>query len=174
MPVAWPQKSRTTAISMLSTYQRPAGPWTTKKFGCRETWPLVISTRTTRCPSVPCVSLTTRYVSALKKHCKMTSRFSSSFHGMLSRAAPLFVPNTTDIACKSPAFAADRNCCTASVGAAAPVIPLLTAGLGFVLPGFAAGAEAHAERSANAGRAFQYDNRFSAVFPFEMGRRQCL
>ena len=174
MPVACPQKSRTTAISMLSTYQRPAGPWITKKFGWRETFPFVSSARTTRCPSAPGASLKTRYESELKKHCRMTSRFSSSFRGMLSRAAPLLVPKTADIAWRSPAFAAARNCSTASRGAAAPVIPVFKIGAGFVLPEVGvAGAVAHAASSATAGIALQYDNRFSDVFAFTMGRRQC-
>ncbi len=174
MAGACPQKSRTTAISILSTYQRAPGPWTTKKFGCRDTLPFISSALTTRCPSAPAVSPSIRYESALKKHCRMTSRFSSSFHCMLSRAAPLFVPNTTDIAWRSPACAAFRNCSTASRGAAAPDNPLFITGVGVVLPGLDGAGDAHAARTTRAGKTFQFDNRFSTIMPFGIGRRECL
>jgi hypothetical protein len=159
---------------MLSTYQRPPGPWMTKKFGWRVTVPFVSAARTTRWLSAPAVSLTMRYESALKKHWRMISRFSSSFHWMLSRAAPLFVPNTTDIAWRSPACAASRNCVTARRGAAAPVIPPEFTGPGVVLPGFVRGADAQAATNIITGNAFQFANRFSTVNAFQMGRRVCV
>src|SRR3954468_3293916 len=40
---------------------------------------------------------------------------------MLSRAGPCSVPHSADIACRSPAFAARRNCWVATCGAVAPV-----------------------------------------------------
>src|SRR3954463_7586302 len=58
----------------------------------------------------------------------MISRFSSSVRSIVSLAGPFLVPNTVDIACRSFAWTALRNCWTATWGAGAPVnSPLLPA-----------------------------------------------
>src|SRR3954464_15890684 len=51
----------------------------------------------------------------------MVRRFSSWMRSIDSRAGPSLVPHWADIACRSPALAASRNCSVATFGAAAPV-----------------------------------------------------